>query len=126
MIVITFLLRRRPEWSSEAFHTYWREQHGPLVKRHAEALGIRRYIQLHTRDEPLGRAIAEGRGCEPTDYDGIALLWFDDDDALVAAASTPGGVTASAALLEDEQKFIDLARCQLWISDDDTVIGTRP
>ena len=123
MIVITFLLRRRADWSSEDFHAYWREQHGPLVKRHAEQLGIRRYIQLHTRDEPLGRAIAEGRGCEPTDYDGIAILWFDDEGALVTSASTPGGVAASAALLEDEQRFIDLSRCQLWISDDHTVIG---
>ena len=89
MIVITFLLRRRADWSSEDFHTYWREQHGPLVKRHAEQLGIRRYIQLHTRDEPLGRAIAEGRGCEPTDYDGIAILWFDDEGALVTVGVEP-------------------------------------
>jgi uncharacterized protein (TIGR02118 family) len=123
VIVITFVLRRRAEWSSDDFHTYWREQHGPLVGSHAEHLGIRRYIQLHRRDEPLGRAIAEGRGCEPTDYDGIAILWFDDEQALVTSASTPGGVAASAALLEDEKKFIDLPRCQLWISEDHTVIG---
>jgi uncharacterized protein (TIGR02118 family) len=123
MIVITFILRRRPELPAEEFHRYWREQHGPLVASHAAALGIRKYIQLHTTDSPLAAAIAEGRGCEPTDYDGIAILWFDSTDALVAAASTPGGVTGSAALLEDERTFIDLPRSQLWISDDHTVIG---
>jgi uncharacterized protein (TIGR02118 family) len=123
MIVITFILRRRPELSADEFHRYWREQHAPLVAAHAGTLGIRKYIQLHTIDSPLAVAIAEGRGCEPTDYDGIAILWFDGAEALVAAASTPGGVAGSAALLEDERTFIDLARCQLWISEDHTVIG---
>jgi uncharacterized protein (TIGR02118 family) len=123
MIVVTFLLRRREEWSSADFHTYWRDQHGPLVERHAEVLGIRRYIQLHTTDGGLGRAIASGRGCEPTEYDGVAIIWFDSEDALLASASTAEGAAASAALLEDEQRFLDLPRCQLWISEDHTVIG---
>ena len=91
--------------------------------RHAANLGIRRYIQLHTKDEPLGRAISEGRDCEPTDHDGIAILWFADEDALVGAATTPGAVTASQELLDDEKRFIDLARSQLWLSEDVTVIG---
>ena len=123
MVVITFLLRRRPELTPDAFHRYWREQHGPLVASHAEALGIRRYIQLHATDSALGAAIAQSRECEPTDYDGIAILWFDSEEAIVASASTPGGVSGSAALLDDERTFLDLPRCQLWISEDHTVIG---
>ena len=122
MVVVTFLLRRRPELSADEFHAYWREQHAPLVRQHADALGIRRYIQLHTLDEPIGKAIAASRDCEPTDYDGIAILWLDSTDALVASASTPGGIAGSAALLEDERRFIDLPRCQLWLSEDHTVI----
>ena len=123
MIVIAFILRRRPELTTDEFHRYWREQHGPLVASHADALGIRRYIQLHTTDSPLAAAIAQSRDCEPTDHDGIAILWFDSEDAIVASASTPAGVAGSAALLEDERTFIDLPRCQLWISEDHTVIG---
>ena len=122
-VVVTFLLRRRPELSNAEFHRYWREEHGPLVARHADELGIRRYIQLHTRDAGLGGAISSGRGCEPTDHDGIAILWFDDEESLVAAASTPGGMAASAELYEDEQRFLDLPRCQLWLSDDHTIVG---
>ena len=124
MVVITFLLRRRPELSADEFHRYWREQHGPLVReprrgaRHPRATS-----SCHTTDSALGAAIAASRDCEPTDYDGIAILWFDSEDALVAAASTPGGVSGSAALLEDERTFLDLPRCQLWISEDHTVIG---
>src|SRR2546423_15026593 len=87
MIVITFLLRRRPDISSEEFHRYWREQHGPLVASHAHTLGIRRYSQLHETETPMGSAIAQSRGCEPSDWDGIALVRFDSEEALIAAGS---------------------------------------
>ena len=123
MIAITFLLRKQPHLSDDEFHTYWREQHGPLVRSHADALGIRRYIQLHTLESGLGQAIAQSRDCEPAGYDGIVLVWFDDEDALVAAASTPEGMAAGAALLEDEKRFLDLPNCQLWLSDDNTVVA---
>jgi uncharacterized protein (TIGR02118 family) len=122
VIVITFLLRRRPELSSDEFHRYWREEHGPLVARHAAVLGIRRYSQLHTAEGALGSAIAQSRGCEPSQYDGVALVWFDSAEALAASASTMEGAAAAAALLEDERKFLDLTRCQLWIAEDHPVL----
>ena len=123
MVVITFLLRRRPEMSDAEFHTYWREQHGPLVASHAAALGIRRYVQLHTIDSPVGAAVAASRDCAPHEWDGIALVWFDSEAALVEAAATAVGRAAGAALLEDERKFLDLARCELFLSEDHSVIG---
>ena len=122
MIVITFLLRRRPDMPADAFHRYWREQHGPLVASHAHTLGIRRYSQLHATDSAFGTGIAHSRGCEPSDWDGIALVWFDSEDALVAAGATPEGQAAGEALLEDERRFIDLPRCQLFLSDDHSVV----
>jgi uncharacterized protein (TIGR02118 family) len=122
MIVITFLLRRRPEMSSDEFHRYWREQHGPLVASHAHTLGIRRYSQLHATDSPIGAGIAQSRDCRPSEWDGIALVWFDSEDALVAAGATPEGQAAGVALLEDERRFIDLPRCQLFLSDDHSVV----
>ena len=122
MVVITFLLQRRPDMSSTEFHRYWREQHGPLVASHAHTLGIRRYSQLHATDSPTGAAIAQSRGCRPAEWDGIALVWFDSEDALVAAGATPEGQAAGIELLEDERRFIDLPRCQLFLSDDHSVV----
>ena len=122
MIVITFLLRRRAELSTVAFHQYWRERHGPLVASHASALGIRRYMQLHATDSPVGTAIAASRGCAPHQWDGIALAWFDNEQQLGRAATTAEGQAAAAALLEDERRFLDLARCQLFISEDHTLV----
>jgi uncharacterized protein (TIGR02118 family) len=122
MIVITFLLRRRPDMPAEEFHRYWREQHGPLVASHAHTLGIRRYSQLHATDSPIGAGIAQSRRCEPSDWDGIALVWFDSEDALVAAGATAEGQAAGVALLEDERRFIDLPRCELFLSEDHSVV----
>ena len=54
MIRLIFVLRRKPEMSLAEYQQYWREIHGPLVAKHATALNIHRYIQLHT----------PGRSCE--------------------------------------------------------------
>jgi uncharacterized protein (TIGR02118 family) len=124
MVVITFLLRRRAELSSEEFHAYWRDTHGPLVASHAETLGIRRYVQLHTLDSAVGAAVAASRSCEDTDWDGVALIWFDHEAAIVeAATATAAGQAAAAALYEDEQRFLDLERCELFLSEDHLLVG---
>jgi uncharacterized protein (TIGR02118 family) len=122
VVVITFLLRRRADLSTVEFHKYWRERHGPLVASQASVLGIRRYMQLHAMDSPVGTAIAESRGCAPHVWDGIALVWFDSEDQLGRAAETAEGQAAAAALLEDERQFLDLAQCELFISEDHTLV----
>jgi uncharacterized protein (TIGR02118 family) len=116
VIKLTFCLRRRDELSLEEFQRYWREEHAPLVRQHAESLAIKKYVQLHSRPTPMDDALQASRGAEG--YDGVAELWFDSLDALVAAASSPAGVAAGAALLADEQKFIDLADSPLWLGEE--------
>jgi uncharacterized protein (TIGR02118 family) len=122
MIKIVFCLRRRPEMSRAEFQAYWREHHAPLVRHHAAALGIRRYVQVHSVDDAISTAIAGSRkGPEP--YDGVAELWLDGLDALVAAGSSDEGRAAAAALLEDERRFIDLARSPLFLAEEHVIIG---
>src|SRR5712664_2236271 len=97
MLKLVFPLRRLPALSREEFQRYWYETHGPLVRRHAKALRIRRYVQLHTLDDPINAALRESRGAEEP-YDGVAELWWE-----------------SRADLEDERRFIDLGRSALWL-----------
>ena len=52
MVKLTYCLRRKPGMSLEEFQRYWRDTHAPLVAESAEALGIRRYVQVHTSDLP--------------------------------------------------------------------------
>jgi uncharacterized protein (TIGR02118 family) len=122
MIKLVFTLRRREDMTREEFQRYWREQHAPLVKRHADALHIRRYVQVHALDTDLDEAIAGPRGSEPRVYDGVAELWWDSLEELVAAFSSDAGQVAGRELLEDEQRFIDLPRSPLWLGEENVVI----
>lgn len=126
MIKLIFCLRRKDGLSREEFQTYWAEKHAPLVVKHQETLGIRRYVQSHTRKTALDAAIAGSRrgGAEkPTSaYDGVAELWYDSVAAMTENASNPNVQAASKALLEDEAKFIDLANSPIFLSEEIEVI----
>ena len=116
MIRIVFLLRRRAGLSLDEFHTYWRDEHGPLAASFQTKLGIQRYTQSHRVDDPFNAAIAAARGGMEPPYDGVAELWWESEDALAAASSTPEGQRAGAALLADEAAFIDLPASPLWLA----------
>ena len=122
MVKLVFCLRRLPELSRAEFQRYWREKHGPLVRQHATTLRIRRYVQLHTREDALNDVLRASRG-GPEPYDGIAELWWESRDDLEAATASPEGQRASLELLEDERRFIDLGRSPLWIADEHPVVG---
>jgi uncharacterized protein (TIGR02118 family) len=122
MVKLTFALRRLPALSREEFQRYWLEQHGPLVRSHAEVLGIRRYVQTHTLPDGLQVALRASRGA-PEPYDGVAELWYDSLEAIATAVSTDGGRAASIALLEDERRFIDHEHSPLWFGDEHQLIG---
>lgn len=113
MIKLTFCLRRLPNLSREDFQRYWREQHAPLVARHAATLGIVRYEQVHAGFDAMSEAIRASRGA-PEPYDGIAEIWFESEEAMQAAGRNTGVSDAARELLEDERKFIDLANSPLW------------
>lgn len=121
MIKLVFCLRRLPSLSRAEFQRYWRETHGPLVRAHATALRIRRYVQLHTVDTPMNAALAASRGA-PEEYDGVAELWWESLDDLSAAMQSPEGRAAGDALLADERRFIDLSRSPLWLGEEHQVI----
>ena len=120
MIKLDFCLKRRPELSREEFQRYWYENHAPLVKSHAETLGIRRYVQVHSLPHEVSAPIQRSRGVLE-EYDGVAELWYDSLAAL-AAARSDATVAAGRELLEDERKFIDLANSPLWWAEEKPVV----
>ena len=56
-------------------------------------------------------------------YDGVAELWWDSLDELRAANASPEGQAAGLELLEDERKFIDLARSPLFFGEEKAIVG---
>jgi len=115
---LTFVLRRAPHLTREEFQRYWRETHAPLVEKHRAALGIRRYVQVHTADVPANAGLRASRGAPP-EYDGVAEIWFDSPDF----PTTEAAIHAGAELLEDERRFIDLERSPLWLSQEQPIFG---
>ncbi len=121
MIKLTYCLNRLPHLTREAFLDYWLNTHGPLVREHAEALNIRRYVQLHNRDDPANERLRDLRGA-PEAFDGVAELWWDGKEAMEAAHSSPEGRAARKALMEDEKNFIDWARSPMWFGEEKVII----
>ena len=124
MVKLVFCLRRLPSLSRDEFQRYWRETHAALVARHAGVLRIRRYVQLHSLPDeaPVNAALRASRG-GPEPYDGIAELWWSSEDELAAATASDAGRRASLELLEDEKRFIDLARSPLWLAREQEIVG---
>jgi uncharacterized protein (TIGR02118 family) len=125
MIKLVFMVRRREGTTREEFQRYWKQEHAELVQRHAELLGIRRYVQTHARDTDLDDVLASSRGSSPGQYDGVAELWWDDIDALMQAAASEEGQAAQQALLEDERRFIDTANSPIWLGEEIVVVGAQ-
>lgn len=122
MLKLVYCLRRLPNLSRDEFQRYWRETHGPMVRERAEALGVRRYVQVHTADDGMNEALRGGRG-GPEAYDGVAELWWERREDLERALATPEGRKAAEELLEDERRFIDHGRSPLWVAREHPVIG---
>ncbi len=126
MIRLTFALRRRAHLSLEAFQAYWRESHGPLVAGLASTLGILRYVQVHTLDDPFTAAMSESRGGMEPAFDGVAELWFASEQAIADRLGSEDGAAAAQALLDDEAKFIDLPESPLWLAHDYPQVNPTP
>ena len=122
MFKITFCLRRKQGLTPEQFDAYWRDTHAPLVRRHAAALGIRRYVQSTRFESDLADAAARVRSA-PEPYDGVAELWFDSLAAVKDGFSTEAGRAAGRALLEDEARFIDFENSPIWFATEREILG---
>jgi uncharacterized protein (TIGR02118 family) len=112
--------------SLEEFQKYWRENHGPLVAKHATTLNILRYVQVHTLDDPLNEALPGGRGKMLPIYDGVAELWWRGEEDLLNAFNSPEGQAAANELLEDEKNFIDLPNSPLWFAYEYPQVNPSP
>jgi uncharacterized protein (TIGR02118 family) len=123
LLKLTFCLRRLPSLSVLEFQDYWLNNHGPLVRRLQPALGMVRYVQLHRLDTDLADGMRRVRNA-PEPYDGVAELWWESEDTYRAARRNPEAREAGRLLLEDEAKFIDLARSPLWLNREEVVVGT--
>ncbi len=122
MIKLTYCIRRRAELSPAAFHQHWREQHAPLVQKHAAAIGAKRYVQSHTVEAEGNALLRSSRGADEP-FDGVAEVWWESMKAFNAALQTTAGREAAQALLDDERNFIDFARSSLFLTEEHCILS---
>jgi uncharacterized protein (TIGR02118 family) len=120
LLKLTFCLRRLPTLTLPEFQDYWRNKHGPLVRRLQPALGMARYVQLHRLDNDLADGMRRVRGA-PEPFDGIAELWWASEEVYRAARRSPEARDAGRLLLEDEARFIDLPHSPLWLNREEPI-----
>lgn len=113
MLVMMVALTRLPKLSRQEFHSYWFDQHGPLVKHNATVLGILEYVQLHSVDDSTLPTSAR-RAQDTANFDGVAQIWFANAQDFSQRMEDPLARIAMRELVADERKFIDLGRSKRW------------
>ena len=106
MFTVSFVLYERAGMPREEALRYWRETHGPIVKK---VPGLRRYVQQH--------AVAAPEGQPP--FLGLAWISFDDQDAFGTAAAGP----EFAAALADVRNFADETNLPTAFVEEVTILG---
>jgi hypothetical protein len=123
MIKLVYCLRRRNDVEPEEFYRYWLNDHGPLVKSVAEAIGASKYVQSHTSFSELNDRFQQSRDLAAP-YDGITEVWWKDKEALEAGMSSADGLAAHARLKEDEVKFIDFSQSRVFMSEEHLIFDS--
>jgi hypothetical protein len=124
MIKLIYAIRRRSDFSLQAFHERWLV-HGRLVTGVAAAIRASDYFQSHTIDAPVNAQLAAVRGITTTPFDGVAEIWWTSLDELMAGAASREGQAAYSRLLDDEKQFIDLASSSIFLTEEHTIFGNR-
>lgn len=126
MIKLNYYIRRKPGLSVEKFQQYWRENHGPLWEKFADALGVRRYTQV--RDNPsdtIAEYLKAGYSVTGEPYDGYSVACWSEIRVLEEALKTGSGAKAWQAILEDEKEFVDHESSMLSFGTDHAVLNPR-
>jgi uncharacterized protein (TIGR02118 family) len=109
----TYILARRDDFTQEACHKTWLNDHGPLVRSYAELLHMRKYVQSHEIAHDLNLGFQATRGLAPP-LDGLTEVWLDSLSAL--DGGTPEMAKAGQHLIDDEKRFVNMARSHLFLS----------
>ena len=112
MVKFSFLIRRLPGLSFEAFVDHHKNKHAPLFTSIPEAQQyVRKYIITHAIEAP---------GFPEPLYDGITEIWFDSLDDFHAFFATENYRTK---VHPDEGTFIDLTRVDVMVTNETVITG---
>lgn len=112
---LTWVGSSLPELTQEQYKDHYLNIHAPLVKSYSHILGIKKYIQVHTVDDPLNDILRSMRGTKEP-YPVHAEFIWDLKGMFSLSARKPMDDIA-----EDEKKFIDFTRSSIWMAEEHVV-----
>lgn len=123
MIKLICIVKRLPELSYDEFLKHWEDNHAKLIKKHARVLGIKKYTQSSSiNSSEIQSQMGLLRDMTNFDFDGIAELWYSDIESHLRSRQSIDGESALKEIIEDEKRFIDLSKSQMWYSRELSVI----
>ncbi|MFC1822261.1 EthD family reductase [Thermodesulfobacteriota bacterium] len=109
MIKLLAFLKRKDGITFEEFSNYWKDNHGPLVKKLLPE--AKRYVQNHARK-------GSEKGEQP--FDGVAELWFESDEAWKKTAAAFGGEEGKT-IQKDELNFLDQSKSVFFVTEEKVI-----
>jgi len=111
-------MKKLPHLSQAEFLRFWLEEHGPIVRKNAQARKIKRYTQVHPDGAAALAGIVERRGGSVVKFDGMAEICWDSVDDIIAASKTAEGQRAAAEIVEHEKQFLDLPNLEFFLGQE--------
>jgi uncharacterized protein (TIGR02118 family) len=124
LIKLFFCFRHSESMSLDQAQLYWRTNNGPTIRGVAQAMRMRRYVQVHRYEDDLEQQLRAARNTRVAPYTGHAEAWFDSAE-LTTLGNTPEGKRAMQIAVEDESKFIDFAKSAMWIAKERVFVDRR-
>ena len=117
MIKISFIMRRLPSLSREAFQEYLLTKHPTCAPVESfTALGVKKYVQCHALDnEPVRKLVVGPRTVDDV-YDAIADIYVEDEAVITKQWSTAEAKKYVDLFYQDEQNFIDWSNSTIVVA----------
>ncbi len=123
MFKLLVLMKKLPHLSDEEFRRFWLDEHGPIVRRHATARKIARYVQLHPSSGNILQGVVERRGGTVVPFDGVAEICWNSIEDMRAANATDEGRRAAIEIVEHEKQFLELPSLQFFLGEEHIFIS---
>ena len=117
-----FCIRRREDVPEDEFHRYWLDEHGPLVRSVADAIGAVGYVQSHTVSPELNAFLRQSRDSAER-YDGITEVWWSCSRRFRPELARRGASRPSNASWRTSRSSSTSARWCVFMTEEHVIFG---
>jgi hypothetical protein len=122
VVKLTYLIKKRPDLTREAFLQYWHISYTNLIRGMSAPLGLKKYV-IHMRLEtPSNILVRLERQLSDTEFDGIIEMSWTSLQNYQQAAGTPPGMDAINAMIDAERRFVDFSKSVAFFTESNVIL----